>query len=115
MPPPISSNQSRSLASPPLDNSIFLQSKISIPVLVYRATEDNELFTGEESIEKLASIIAYSAGPSGKNTEYLFKLHEWYLKHIPNQEDDHLNELVEATKKILKPKKKYLPLVIHYF
>ena len=42
--------------------------------LVYIATEDNAAFLGEAGEADIAKHIAYSEGPSGKNTEYLLKL-----------------------------------------
>mmetsp|Transcript_2569 Transcript_2569/g.7657 ORF Transcript_2569/g.7657 Transcript_2569/m.7657 type:complete len:247 (-) Transcript_2569:136-876(-) len=51
-----------------------------IEALVYSATADNPNFSPElastapEALAKAAAIIATSTGPSGANTEYLFKL-----------------------------------------
>lgn len=42
--------------------------------VIYIGTLDNPSFVGPEDIEKTAVIIATSKGPSGMNSEYLFKL-----------------------------------------
>ena len=75
-----------------------------IPALVYTATPENAQFTGEESIDDLADIIANSSGPTGTNVEYLFRLAEWQREFLPLVEDDHLYELTRATKSKLAKK-----------
>ena len=42
--------------------------------VLYRGEESVEEFIGPESLDATARIVATSTGPSGKNTEYLFKL-----------------------------------------
>ena len=42
--------------------------------MLYMGTEDAEEFIGPEELSKTTEIIAFSKGPSGRNTEYLFNL-----------------------------------------
>lgn len=42
--------------------------------LVYMATPDNQAFLGDTSIERIAADILASAGPSGKNKDYVYDL-----------------------------------------
>ena len=59
---------------------------------------------GEEAIEDLAKIIAFSVGPSGPNTEYLFRLADWHNENFPDVTDGHLTDLVTTTNKIIDTK-----------
>jgi len=56
-------------------NLFFLQA------ILYIGTEETEEFIGPESLSSTSSIIASSVGPSGKNTEYLFKLVDSLKEH----------------------------------
>ena len=86
-----------------LDVSIFHSTDgTAIPVVFYVATADNDQFTGVESVNKLAEIIAKSTGPSGTNREYLFKLGEWQRTNLPNVHDEHLYSLDKMTKRVIQ-------------
>lgn len=69
-----------------------------IPAVFYVATADNDQYTGEESLTKLATIIAKAHGPSGPNTDYLFNLAKWQHEHCPGVIDDHLYQLEKLTR-----------------
>lgn len=68
-----------------------------VAAVFYVATEDNDQYTGVESLEKLASIIANAKGPSGPNTDYLFNLAKWQHQNCPDINDDHLYQLEKLT------------------
>ena len=76
-----------------------------IPAVFYVATAENDQYTGVESLEKLASIIAVAKGPSGPNTDYLFNLATWQHKNCPEVIDDHLYGLEKLTKMALFDRK----------
>ena len=60
-------------------------------VYVYIATQDNEEFLGEATLEEIAKQIATSCGPSGKNSEYLLNL-AMAVREL-GVHDDHIFEL----------------------
>lgn len=64
--------------------------------LVYRATEENPEFLGEDEVAKMAKQILGSVGPSGTNIEYLLELHD-ALKML-NVQDQHIDDLVRAVR-----------------
>jgi len=59
--------------------------------LVYIATEDNAAFLGPAPETDIARHIASAAGPSGPNSEYLFRLAE-ALRDMGAQ-DEHVFEI----------------------
>ncbi|KFB43901.1 hypothetical protein ZHAS_00011724 [Anopheles sinensis] len=64
------------------------------PILLYVATQDNPSFAGHnDELETIAEQILISAGQSGKNPEYVYKLAEAMRSLYPGEEDDHLFEL----------------------
>ncbi|KAK0176367.1 hypothetical protein PV328_000511 [Microctonus aethiopoides] len=67
---------------------------------IYIGAEDNPNFAGEESIETIANHIVNSHGPSGANTEYLYKLASAMKIIAPGVNDEHLSSLVAAVKKL---------------
>ena len=73
----------------------------SMDVLVFVATPDNEHFLGAEPLCSMAQQIATSVGPSGANTEYLFRLADAMRELCPTVQDDHLFELERAVRSIL--------------
>lgn len=75
------------------DNIIYKEA------LLYIGPEDGPEFVKNEPIEDTAKIIAYSVGPSGKNTEYLFNLRKALLKL--NIKEEYLYNLEYEVKKIL--------------
>ena len=64
--------------------------------LVYRATEENPEFLGDDEVAKMAKQILGSVGPSGTNIEYLLELHD-ALKML-NVQDQHIDDLVRAVR-----------------
>uniref|UniRef100_A0A182JL17 glutathione-specific gamma-glutamylcyclotransferase n=1 Tax=Anopheles atroparvus TaxID=41427 RepID=A0A182JL17_ANOAO len=64
------------------------------PILLYVATQDNPSFAGhDDELEVIAEQILASAGQSGRNPEYVYKLAEAMRQLYPGEEDDHLFEL----------------------
>jgi 1,4-dihydroxy-2-naphthoyl-CoA hydrolase len=83
--------------------------------LIYIGPEDGPEFVKNESIQDTAKIIAYSVGPSGKNTEYLFNLRRELLNL--KIKDDYLYHLEQEVKRILLQNspvnidKKFVPMM----
>lgn len=64
------------------------------PILLYVATQDNPSFAGlHDTLDEIADQILGSAGQSGKNPEYVYKLAEAMRQLYPGERDDHLFEL----------------------
>ena len=80
-----------------------------IPVLLYIATEQNNHWLGESSLESIAEQIANSTGPSGHNAEYLLRLANFMKDEIPDVNDDHLFTLESFVLELLAKSK--VPLV----
>ena len=70
------------------------------PALVFIGTSDEHLKLGPAPDEDIATQIANSEGPSGTNTEYLFKLAEFMEVEVPEYKDAHLIEIKKLVKKI---------------
>jgi glutathione-specific gamma-glutamylcyclotransferase len=70
----------------------------SVACTVYIGTPENEAFTGPQDPDELAAHILKSRGPSGENSEYLFKLAEALKILAPESEDFHIEELVTKVK-----------------
>lgn len=68
--------------------------------LVYIATAENEAFLGEAPLEEMATQIAYSVGPSGRNRDYLFQLADG-LRQL-GADDSHVFVLESAVRQVLK-------------
>lgn len=64
-----------------------------LPISIYVATQDNDSFAGPTEMHILAKQIHGAIGPSGPNTEYVYKLAEAMRSLFPNEIDDHLFEL----------------------
>lgn len=80
-------------------------SETSIPsfdTLVYIALPENRLFLGPSPMKQIAREIAFAKGICGYNVEYLAKLQAFMKIELPQVQDDHLNELEEIVKSILK-------------
>ncbi|KAM7361041.1 putative glutathione-specific gamma-glutamylcyclotransferase 2 [Cochliomyia hominivorax] len=76
-------------------------SKKCIDIVIYIATPENESWAGSEDdsrIEKIAEQIFTSAGPSGRNRDYLFNLKLAMDSLFPGVHDKHLDELIAAVK-----------------
>ncbi|PSN39926.1 putative glutathione-specific gamma-glutamylcyclotransferase 2 [Blattella germanica] len=69
-------------------------------LVIYVGTEDNEFFAGAADIESIAQQIVSSVGPSGTNTEYLYKLASAMRLLAPGVEDDHLFALEAAVRRL---------------
>lgn len=72
-----------------------------IDLVIYIATNDNESWAGSEEdrkIDNIAEQIFTSAGPSGRNRDYLFNL-SLAMKHLfPGVHDEHLLQLEAAVR-----------------
>jgi cation transport regulator ChaC len=67
-----------------------------ISVLMFTATESNELFLGPtDSLDELAAQIVSCRGPCGNNVQYVVQLANYMREHIPEEHDAHLFGLVE--------------------
>ena len=79
------------LHSPPLNQPS------SVPALTYLATESNRHYLGPATDDVIADTIASSVGPSGHNSEYLFKLEEWMA--AVGVRDEHVERLCESVRR----------------
>ncbi|RXG57757.1 hypothetical protein Avbf_15557, partial [Armadillidium vulgare] len=62
--------------------------------LVFIGTEDPNLQLGPAPIDEMAKQIAFSRGPSGPNTAYLFNLVKFLKEETPSHEDEDLEDVV---------------------
>ena len=62
----------------------------SIPSLAYIARPNGPLFLGDAPIDVIALEASKAAGPSGPNSEYIFKLADFMRKYVPQVDDMHL-------------------------
>ncbi|XP_073829089.1 putative glutathione-specific gamma-glutamylcyclotransferase 2 [Musca autumnalis] len=84
----------------------------SFDIVIYIATQENESWAGDDAncqVENIAEQIFTSAGPSGRNREYLFNLVKSMEHLFPGVIDDHLVELEEAVRRRIA--KDELPLL----
>ncbi|XP_023294634.2 putative glutathione-specific gamma-glutamylcyclotransferase 2 [Lucilia cuprina] len=75
--------------------------KSCIDIVIYIATPENESWAGSDDdskIDKIAEQIFTSAGPSGRNRDYLFNLALAMNSLFPGVHDQHLVELEAAVK-----------------
>ena len=70
----------------------------SVVALTYLATESNRHYLGPASDDIIADTISSSVGPSGRNSEYLFKLAEWMA--AVGVRDEHVERLCEQVRRI---------------
>lgn len=70
-------------------------------ITIYIGNENNPNYAGVEDIGTIAKHILVSHGPSGPNTEYLYKLASAMRLVAPGIQDEHLFTL-EATVKALE-------------
>ncbi|XP_063612669.1 putative glutathione-specific gamma-glutamylcyclotransferase 2 isoform X2 [Penaeus indicus] len=78
--------------------------RLSESVLVFLGSKQSEFLLEDAPILSMAKQIAESHGPSGANSEYLFRLANFMREEVPQARDDHLFQLEEAVKKILAEK-----------
>ena len=64
-----------------------------IQVLVFTASEENELYLGPDHVDKMAQQIINAKGSAGSNVEYVTKTAGFVRMHIPEDEDSHLFSL----------------------
>ena len=64
-----------------------------VSVLTWLASEGNPSWVGDETIERLAHLIANRRGPSGSNKEYLLRLHAAFDQY--GIADKHVESLVD--------------------
>jgi len=62
-------------------------------ITLYVGTEDNPYYLGPAPVKEISQQIFTSIGPSGHNSEYVFKLAEALRNIAPDAEDKHLLEL----------------------
>ncbi|XP_061387214.1 putative glutathione-specific gamma-glutamylcyclotransferase 2 [Musca vetustissima] len=90
--------------------------KKSFDIVIYIATPENESWAGDgpnSQIENIAEQIFTSAGPSGRNREYLFNLVKSMQHLFPGVEDEHLLELEMAVRqRIAKDEERLLEMAL---
>lgn len=78
-----------------------LTGKSVLESTVYIGASDNPAYVNVEPIERTATIIAHSVGPSGANYEYLTRLHDSLStleqEHHLHVKDLYLDELLEVS------------------
>lgn len=85
------------LFSAPSENAPFY-------ITIYIGGEDNPNYAGKEDLDTIAKHIVESRGPSGANTEYLYKLASAMRVIAPNVNDEHLYSLEAAVKTLEQQK-----------
>ena len=71
-----------------------------VSVTLYVGDKDNREYAGPDSLEKMASLILTSVGPSGPNKDYLYNLCQGMRELMPHVVDKHLEELEEKVREL---------------
>ncbi|XP_053970903.1 putative glutathione-specific gamma-glutamylcyclotransferase 2 [Hylaeus anthracinus] len=79
-------------------------------ITIYIGGEDNPNYAGVEDISTIAKQILVSHGPSGANTEYLYKLASAMRIIAPGVYDNHLFTLESAVKALEEEQKTNMKL-----
>jgi len=77
---------------------IFFSEANFTPGVTYHATPENPNYLGEAPYCDIAKQITSAHGPSGSNTEYIYKLHE-SLQQM-NATDNHVNSVLQEVRLI---------------
>jgi len=75
----------------------FIEEPTSVVGLVYVARQDNHAFLGAAPLDEMADQIAACAGPSGRNSDYVFELAA-ALRRL-DFDDPHVFELETAVRR----------------
>jgi len=73
--------------------------------MVYIGLPENPQYLGRQDPQDVAGVIATSAGPSGKNSEYLFMLEEALEELVPESGDGHVRDLVKRVRGLMGERK----------
>lgn len=84
-----------------LEEAVLLRTGTQVTAVVYRALPGNFAWLGDDSHDQLARQIAASAGPSGRNRDYLFELHAALTALEEN--DPHVAALAATVRKLTEP------------
>ncbi|ELU04540.1 hypothetical protein CAPTEDRAFT_168933 [Capitella teleta] len=64
--------------------------RCSFSVLLFTATEENNLYLGPAPLEEVAQQVIECKGKAGHNVEYVLRLAEFVRAHLTDDNDDHL-------------------------
>ena len=76
------------------------QGQPQLECLVYIGLPSNPQFLGAQEPHALAQCIARSAGPSGRNSEYLLMLEQSLNGLAPESADSHVTDLAERLRRL---------------
>ena len=83
-----------------VETELMLAGERAVPGLVYIAPLDNFAYLGAAPMEEMATQIIHSAGPSGRNLDYLTALAD-ALRDL-GANDPHVFELEHMAKRLLQ-------------
>ena len=76
------------------------QGQPELECLVYVGLPSNPQFLGAQEPDDLAQHIARSAGPSGRNSEYLLMLEQSLHELAPDSADSHVTDLAARLRRL---------------